>query len=140
MAGYLLDTNIVSELHKPKPNGAVLAWFNELRDSQMWLSAVTLYELQEGIERTRRMNEAKAIALEAWVDELEQQFSVLPMDGPCFRQMVRMMIGKPDDLFDDAMIAATAAVHRLTVATRNEKNFWNFGVLVFNPFKFPRTQ
>ena len=75
---YLLDTNITSEIHKPKPHRAVLAWFMGLRDEQICLSAVTLGELQEAIERTRRQDATKAREIEAWVDELEDSSNVLP--------------------------------------------------------------
>ncbi len=135
MTRYLLDTNIVSEIRKPKPHGAVAAWFGDLRDEQICLSAVTLAELQEGVERTRKQDAAKARAIEAWVDDLEQSSTVLPMDGRCFRETARMMVGRPDDLLYDVMIAATARLHGLTIATRNEKDFKPLGVDIINPFK-----
>lgn len=136
MTRYLLDTNIISEIHKPKPRGGVLAWFDTLRDEQVCLSAVTLGELQDGIERTRRHDPAKAVAIEAWVDDLQNISIVLPMDGPSFRIASRMMVGRQEDLLYDVMIAATARLHGLAVATRNEKEFKHLGVDVFNPFKF----
>jgi predicted nucleic acid-binding protein len=132
---YLLDTNIISEIHKPKPHGAVIAWFLGLRDEQVCLSAVTLGELQDGIERTRIQDAAKASAIEEWVNELENSSTVLPMDGRCFREAARMMVGKQDDLFNDVMIAATARLNNLTIATRNEKDFKDLPVDIVNPFK-----
>jgi predicted nucleic acid-binding protein len=132
---YLLDTNIISELHKPKPHGGVAAWFDGLRDEQIYLSSFTFAELQEGIERTRKQDPEKARSIELWVDRLEGSFSILPMDARCFREVVRMMLGKQEHLYDDAMIAATAHLHGLTVATRNEKDFANFTVEYVNPFK-----
>lgn len=135
MIRYLLDTNVISEIHKPKPHGGVVAWFMALRDEQIYLSAVTLGELQEGIERTRKQDATKARAIEAWVDTLENSSNVLPMDGRSFRQMARMMVGKQDYLLYDVMIAATARLHELTVATRNEKDFRHLGVDIINPFK-----
>jgi toxin FitB len=135
MIRYLLDTNIISEIHKPKPHGAVVAWFGRLREEQIYLSAVTLGELQEGIERTRRQDAAKAGAIEAWVDEVENSATVLPMDGRSFREMARMMVGKQEELFYDVMIAATARLHGMTVASRNEKDFRHLGVDIINPFK-----
>jgi hypothetical protein len=132
---YLLDTNIISEIRKPKPHGAVVKWFDGLRDEQICLSAVTLGELQESIERTRKQDAAKASAIEAWVNELESSSTVLPMDGRCFREMARMMVGRQEDLLYDTMIAATARLHGLTVATRNEKDFKHLGIAIFNPFK-----
>ena len=135
MTRYLLDTNIISELHKPKPHGGVMAWFAALRPEQIYLSAVTLGELQEGLERTRRQDPGKANAIESWVDQLEVEHFILPMDARCFRETARVMLGKQDDLFEDAMIAATARVHGLAVVTRNEKDFRLLGVQVLNPFK-----
>jgi hypothetical protein len=132
---YLLDTNVISEIHKPKPHGAVVAWFGSLREEQIYLSAVTLGELQEGIERTRRQDAAKAGVIEAWVDEVENSATVLPMDGRSFREMARMMVGKQEELLYDVMIAATARLHGLTLATRNEKDFRHLGVDIINPFK-----
>jgi predicted nucleic acid-binding protein len=140
MTRYLLDTNIISELHKPKPHGGVAEWFSTLRDEQVAISSVTVLELQEGIERTRKRDGAKARELEAWVDDVETSSNILAMDSRCFRETARMMSGKQDDLFDDAMIAATARIYGLVVATRNEKDFRQLGVShpaeVFNPFKF----
>ncbi|MFZ0299110.1 MAG: type II toxin-antitoxin system VapC family toxin [Candidatus Sulfotelmatobacter sp.] len=135
MTRYLLDTNIISEIRKPRPHGAVVKWFEGLRDEQICLSAVTLGELQDGVERTRKQDAAKAGAIEAWVNELENSSTVLPMDGHCFRQMARMMVGRPENILYDVMIAATARLHGLTVATRNEKDFRHLGIEVFNPFK-----
>ncbi|MGA8500731.1 MAG: type II toxin-antitoxin system VapC family toxin [Candidatus Sulfotelmatobacter sp.] len=135
MIRYLLDTNIISEIRKPKPHGAVVKWFEGLRDEQICLSAVTLGELQEGIERTRRQDANKASAIEAWINDLENWSTVLPMDGRCFRETARMMMGKQEDLLYDVMIAATARLHGLTVATRNEKDFRHLGIEIFNPFK-----
>lgn len=135
MTRFLLDTNVISEIHKPRPHGAVVAWFGRLRPEQMSLSAVTLLELQEGIERTRRNDAKRAHALEIWVDEVSNSSTILPMDGRCFRETARLMVGKQEELIYDAMIAATARVHGLTVATRNEKDFNLLGIAAFNPFK-----
>ena len=135
MIRYLLDTNIISELHKPKPHGAVIEWFGNLRPEQVCLSAVTLGELQEGIERTRRQHPSKAAAIERWVDQLEELHFVIPMDGSCFREAARLMQGRQEDLQDDAMIAAIARLHGLTVATRNERDFVHMEVGIENPFK-----
>lgn len=139
MNRYLLDTNVISEMRKPRPHGAVVAWIQELRDEQMFLSAVTLGELQAGIERTRIQDKAKAHEIETWLDLVAQSYALLPMDTACFRECARLMHGKTDDLFEDAMIAATARVHNLVVATRNETDFRHFDVEVFNPFRFLRS-
>jgi toxin FitB len=134
MKRFLLDTNVVSELRKPKPHGAVVAWLNHLRDDQLFLSAVTLGELQAGIERTRAQDATKAQEIEPWVDQLADSIQVLPMDALCFREWARVISGKSDTLVEDAMIAATARVHGLTVASRNERDFTALGVTLLNPF------
>lgn len=135
MSAYLLDTNVVSELRKPKPHGGVVQWVRSLRDDQLFISVVTLGELQRGIERTRRQDAAKAHEIERWVDHLEESVNVLSMDGSCFRELARLMERKPGHLLEDAMIAATARVRGLQVATRNEKDFALFNVATLNPFR-----
>ncbi|OLC99928.1 MAG: VapC toxin family PIN domain ribonuclease [Acidobacteria bacterium 13_1_40CM_4_58_4] len=135
MNRYLLDTNVVSELRKPKPHGAVLAWLNDLQDNQVYLSAVTIGELQAGVERTRRQDPRKAGEVELWVDQLANSYQVLPMDTLCFREWARLMQGAADHLLEDVMIAATARIHQLTLATRNERDFAHLGVPIANPFK-----
>jgi predicted nucleic acid-binding protein len=135
---FLLDTNVVSELRKPRPHGAVLSWISELQADQIYLSAVTIGELQTGVQLTRRQNPEKADEIELWVDQLAESSQVLPMDAPCFREWARLMNGKTEHLLEDAMIAATARIHNLTVATRNEKDFKPLGVRVLDPFKTSR--
>ena len=135
MNQYLLDTNVISELRKVRPHGAVVAWFNAMEEARLFLSAVTMGELQAGIERTRHHDPSKASELERWVDRLPASYQVLPMDIPCFREWARIMYGKPPHLLEDAMIAATARVHRLIVATRNETDFKQLDARTFNPFK-----
>lgn len=138
MNRFLLDTNVVSEVRKPRPHGAVLSWISELQADQIYLSAVTIGELQTGVELTRRQNPEKADEIELWVDQLAESSQVLPMDAPCFREWARLMKGKTEHLLEDAMIAATARIHNLTVATRNEKDFKPLGVRVLDPFKTSR--
>ena len=135
MSKFLLDTNVVSELRKPKPHAGVVAWINGLRDDQLYLSATTMGELQAGVERTRRQDADKAREIEWWVDQLEDSYQVLPMDSKCFREWARLMEGKSYHLLEDVMIAATARVHGLTVATRNERDFAQLDVDIINPFK-----
>jgi len=131
---YLLDTNIVSELRKQRPHGAVVAWLRSLDQRDLYVSAVTLGELQAGIEITRQQDAAKAVEIEAWVDRVSKIWNVLPMDAATFRMWAKLMHRRSDDLFEDAMIAATARVHGLRVVTRNARDFKDFGVEVFNPY------
>ena len=131
---YLLDTNIVSELRKPRPHGVVVAWLQSTEDSDLHLSAVTIGEIQAGIEMTRDQDLSKAAEIEAWLELVAQSYNVLPMDGATFRVWARMMHRQSDTLYEDAMIAATAAVHNLTVVTRNVADFAQFDVRVLDPF------
>ena len=132
---YLLDTNIVSELRKPRPHGAVVAWLQSTEDADLHLSAVTLGEIQAGIEVTRDQDASKAAEIEAWLELVAQSYNVLPMDGATFRIWARLMHRRSDTLYEDAMIAATAVVHNFTVVTRNIADFKQFDVRVLNPFK-----
>jgi predicted nucleic acid-binding protein len=136
---YLLDTNVVSELRKPRPHGAVVAWLKSVDDAKLFLSAVTLGEIQAGVELTREQDPDKATEIESWLTLLAQAYNVLPMDGDVFRDWARLMHRKSDTLYEDAMIAAVARVHSLTVVTRNVADFKALGVEVFNPFSYAST-
>ncbi len=131
---YLLDTNVVSELRRPRPHGAVLRWIRDVSADSLFISAVTVGEIQAGIERTRRQDAAKAIELRDWLRRIEETYQVLPMDGACFREWARLMDSRSDTLILDAMIAAVATVNRLTVVTRNLRDFDAFAVPTLNPF------
>ena len=133
---YLLDTNVVSELRKPRPHGGVLAWLQTVDDSALHLSAVTLGEIQAGIELTREQDPAKAEEIEAWADDVAAAWNVLPMDAAAFRAWGKLMHRRSDTLIEDAMIAATARVHGLQVVTRNVRDFKDFDVEVLNPYLF----
>ena len=131
---YLLDTNIVSELRKQRPHGGVLAWLESMDDTQLYLSAVTIGEIQAGIELTREQDPEKAKQIEAWLELVAGAYNVLPMDAATFRAWAKLLHRKSNTLYEDAMIAATAKVHGLTVATRNLADFNALGLDVFNPF------
>ena len=88
---YLLDTNVVSELRKPRPHGAVLAWLDGVDDANLHLATVTLGEIQAGIELTREQDPGKASEIEAWLDLVSLSYNVLPMDGSAFRCWARLM-------------------------------------------------
>ena len=132
---YLLDTNVISELRRPRPHGAVVAWLELAADSDLHLSAVTLGEIQAGIEMTRDQDAAKAVEIEQWADLVSASYNILSMDAETFRIWARLMHRRSDTLYEDAMIAATAKRHKLTVATRNVGDFAHFGIDLFNPFE-----
>jgi toxin FitB len=131
---FLLDTNVISELRKKRPHGSVVAWVEGVADSDLFISVVTLAEIQAGIEITREQDPVKSAEIEFWLDQVGSTYNVLPMDASTFRLWAKMMHRQSDTVYEDAMIAATAIVHKLTVATRNVRDFERFQVSLFNPF------
>ena len=93
---YLLDTNVVSELRKPRPHGAVLTWLQARDDAELHLSAVTIGEIQAGIELTRQQDAPKAQAIEAWLEQVATTWNVLPRAAPAFRAWARLMHRRSD--------------------------------------------
>jgi len=88
---YLLDTNVVSELRRPRPHGAVVASLESVADNDLHVSAVTLGEIQAGIELTRDQDAAKADEIEQWADRVAASYNVLPMDAETFREWALLM-------------------------------------------------
>ena len=132
---YLLDTNVVSELRRPRPHPSVIEWIRAVPAEQLQLCAVTIGEIQAGIEITREQDPVRAEELEAWLDDrVLDGFDVLALDAPAFREWARLMHRQSDTLIQDAMIAAVAVVHGLTVVTRNVRDFEQLRVPVLDPF------
>ncbi len=132
---YLLDTHVVSELRRARPHGAVRGWLKSVDHRLLRLSALSLGEIQAGIELTRDQDPGRAADIERWADEVARTYEVIPMDTPVFRTWARLMHGKSDTLADDGRIAATAVVHNLLLVTRNVRDFQPFGVPTFSPFQ-----
>jgi len=132
---YLLDTNVISELRRVRPHGAVLTWMQEVADDDLHVSAASLGEIQAGIEITRERDAAKALEIEAWLEEVAGTYNILPMDGRTFRVWARLMHKKPQQLLEDGMIAAAAVVNNLIVVTRDIRDFQALGVRTLNPFR-----
>ena len=131
---FLVDTNVVSELRKPRPHPRVFAWLRDVPDRDLFLASVTVGELQAGVEITRRQDTTKAEEIEAWIEQISSVWNILPMDAKAFRYWARLMHGRSGDLIEDAMIAAIAHVHDLTVVTRNVHDFAPLGVRTLDPF------
>ncbi len=131
---FLLDTNVVSELRKIRPHRSVVEWLEGVSDNELHISVVTLAEIQAGIEITREQDADKAAEIESWANQVSATYNVLAMDAATFRLWAKMMHRQSDTVYEDAMIAATAIVHKLTVVTRNVRDFERFQVILFNPF------
>ena len=131
---YLLDTNIVSELRKPRPNPRVVHWIAQVPDAQLFISAVTIGEIQSGIEMTRDQDPDRARAIERWLDQVISTSQVIDLGADIWRRWGKLMHRKSNTLLEDALIAACALSRDLTVVTRNVSDFDAFGVTVINPF------
>ena len=113
-----------------------MRWVEGVPAEHLHVSSVTIGEIQAGIEITREQDLAKAMEIEGWLYRVQSTYEVLPVDGAAFREWARMMHGKSQTLILDALIAAVAIVHSLTVVTRNVRDFKNFGVPILDPFKY----
>lgn len=112
-----------------------MEWLQFVDDAKLFLSAVTLGEIQAGIEVTREQDRAKAAEIKTWLELVAVTYNVLSMDAATFRSWARLMHRKSDTLYEDAMIAATAGVHNLIVVTRNVADFKVLDVEILNPFE-----
>lgn len=132
---WVLDTNVVSEMRKARPHGGVVAWMRRQAPTSLFIAAATIGEIQTGIERARVGSPVKADEIESWLESFLHEDRILPATAPIFRLWTKLMHGRTGDLSMDAMIAATAQVHGLTVATRNTRDFEALGVATLNPFE-----
>ncbi len=132
---FLLDTNILAELRKPRPDPAVLEWFDSVEGRQLHVSVLVLGEIRQGIERLRRREPARAAAYDAWLETLRREFAdrVLPVTEAIALEWGRLNAGDPIPVVD-GLLAATAQAHGLTLVTRNVRDFGRTGVAVLNPF------
>lgn len=134
---FVLDTNIVSELRRPeKADPRVLAWASAAPVASVFLSSITVLELELGVLLAERRDTAQGAVLRAWLDgQLLPRFEgrVLGVDTAVALQCARLHVPDPR-AHRDALIAATAIVHGMTVATRNVADFAPMGVRTFNPW------
>ena len=136
---YLLDTNVVSELRKAKSGKAdarVTAWASGVPASELFLSAISMLELEMGVLLVERRDAAQGVVLRSWLDKhVLPAFAdrILPVDAAVARRCARLHV--PDPRAErDALIAATALVRDLTVVTRNVGDFEATGVRLLNPW------
>jgi predicted nucleic acid-binding protein len=136
---FLLDTNVVSELKKIGKGTAdrnVVSWTDTVQLSDMFISVVTVEELEIGVLRMERRDGVQGKALRIWLeDQVLTAFAkrILPVDPPVARRSAHLTV--PDVRpFRDTLIAATALVHGMTVVTRNDRDFRGTGVSILNPW------
>jgi toxin FitB len=137
---YLLDTCVVSEFVKPKPDKNVLSWLNGMDAGRIYLSVVTLGEVQQGISNLPRSN--RRATLEEWLNEqLTDQFAgrILALDAATFitwGQLIAPLRQQGHTMsVMDSLIAATAVHHRMTLVTRNVSDFQHVELSIFNPWQ-----
>ena len=133
---FLLDTNVVSELAKTRPNSKVIAWLGSVPSTNLFLSVITLGEIRKGIEKKRAAGPRDAGRLEAWLTTLVMNYRsrVLPFDQDSADQWGRVMARHPRVPVEDAQLVATAMQHDLTFATRNLRHIAETGVAFVDPF------
>jgi len=135
---YLLDTVVLSELRKmpPRRNPHVVSWLDSVPPDELFLSVITICEIERGIERQRSVDPAFAVALAAWLDVIRRNYSerILPLTTDIARRWGRLSAQIGNSGIDLA-IAATALEHRLSVVTRNVRDFVETGVTVVDPFE-----
>lgn len=134
---YLLDTNVLSELRKgPRAHAAVLDWNARVPTDVTFLSAITVLEIEKGILRIARKDSRQEVNLRTWLENTllpEFRQRVLPVDSAVARTAAALHVPDPQPELD-ALIAATALTHGLTVVTRNAADFAPMGVPVLNPW------
>ena len=133
---YLLDTNVVSELRKgQRCDMNVRAWFSPIPEEELFVSVLTIGEIRKGIESTRLRDQATARVLDRWLRQLVLSYKdrILLIDQEVAERWGEMNVPDPLPVMD-GLIAATARVHELTVATRNAKDMARAGVPFVNPF------
>ena len=133
---HLLDTNVISEIRKPSADTNVVAWFREQEPTALFLSAITMFELDLGVRRLERRDPLQGAALRRWLDgAVRQSFRgrVLAVDELVARRAAALQV--PDPRPDrDCFIAATALTHGLRVVTRNTRDFQHLEVELVNPW------
>jgi predicted nucleic acid-binding protein len=133
---FLLDTNVISEFAKAKPNPSVIAWLGSVRSTDLFLSVITLGEIRKGIERKRMTSPPDAARLDAWFTTLVLRYRsrILPFDEQSADRWGRVMALHPTVPVEDSQLVATALQHDLTFATRNVRHIAQTGVAFVDPF------
>lgn len=136
MAGYLLDTDVISETRRTRGDARVLAFLNDTDSAALFLSVLSLGELRRGVAGRRRIDTVAADRLGMWVDGIETTFAdrVLPVEIAVARLWGELSAGRSLPVID-TLIAATAIIHRLTLVTRNTRDVEATGVALIDPWQ-----
>jgi toxin FitB len=133
---YLLDTNVISELRKgERAHPGVAAWFADLAEEEIFLSVLTIGEIRRGVESVRRRDLDAAASLDSWLVRISEAYSdrILPIDRAIAEEWGKMNVPDPLPVVD-SLLAATARVVGLTLATRNVADVASTGVELLDPF------
>lgn len=133
---FLLDTVVISELRKARPDSGVVRWISKCQDEQLFLSVISIGEIERGIEKQRKADVGFADELAVWLETLTRLYGdrVLSITPAIARRWGRLSAVSSNN-GADLLIAATALVHGLQVVTRNVSDFEPTGVVIVNPFK-----
>ena len=136
MTGYLLDTNVISETRKSRPDAGVIAFLSAADAEGLFLSVLTLGELSKGVALKKRTDPVAAIDLGMWVEGIATHFAdrVLPTDSATAMRWGELAAGGNPPVID-MLIAATALSRDLTLVTRNTRDFESSGVLLLDPWQ-----
>lgn len=132
---YLLDTNVVSEIQKKKPNPQVVAWFSVVHYSQLHISCITIGEIRKGMLKLSKNDSVASLKLKKWLEELIIDYNerILNIDKEIFEEWGELMSIDGTNAID-ALIAAQAKQNNMILVTRNTKHYNMFNIKIFNPF------
>jgi hypothetical protein len=133
---YLLDTMVLSELRKPRRHPGVVSWLRTVRETDLFLSVVTVGEVEKGIAKQQRRDAKFATRLADWLDGVLEDYAsrIVPIDVNIARRWGRLADAHGHS-GADLLIAATALEHGLSVVTRNVRHFAGMGAVVLDPFE-----
>lgn len=138
---YLLDTNVISEIGKPRPHPLVEAWYGEREDEDLFLSVVTVGEIRKGVELKRQSGRDRAEVLDDMLEKLSTEYAtrLLPIDKAVVEGWGRLSVINATHSID-RLLVATARVHGLTLVIRNIKRVNMYDIPILNPFQYSRRE
>jgi predicted nucleic acid-binding protein len=137
--GFLLDTNVISEARRKRPDANVEAWLTTVPEAELYVSVLVVGEIRQGIERLRHRDRSQAVVFETWLSTLVDSYAdrIVPVTAEAAEEWGRMNFTDPLPVIDGLM-AATAKVRGWTFVTRNVADLAGCGARLLNPFE-PQT-